>query len=82
MGRLYESLLRIRRADITALAGFLLFKHPECDSGSGCRYAAVNGRSHRDQGVKLVVALPHEASYIDTPQTYEAVSRCLLDHFS
>jgi hypothetical protein len=34
------------------------------------------------QGVKLVVTLPHEASYLGAPQTYEAVSRSLLDHFA
>ena len=34
------------------------------------------------QGVKLVVTLPHEASYINTPQTYETVSRSFLDHFA
>ncbi len=33
-------------------------------------------------GVKLVVTLPHEASYLGAPQTYEAVSRALLDHFA
>ncbi len=34
------------------------------------------------QGVKLVVTLPHEASYLDAPQTYEAVSRALLGCFT
>ncbi len=33
-------------------------------------------------GVKLVVTLPHEASYVNAPQTYEAVSSTLLDHFA
>jgi hypothetical protein len=33
-------------------------------------------------GAKLVVTLPHEASYIDAPEIYETVSRCLLGHFS
>jgi len=34
------------------------------------------------KGVKLVVTLPHEASYINAPQTYEAVSRSFLEHFA
>ena len=61
MGRLYESLLRIRRADITAFGSFLLFNHPERNAGGGRRNAAVNSRSHRDQGVEFVVGEPDAA---------------------
>ena len=61
MGRLYESLLRIRRADITAPAGFLLFNHPERNTGGGRRNAAVNSRSHGDQGVNFVIGEPDAA---------------------
>ena len=34
------------------------------------------------RGVKVVVTLPHEASYINAPQTYEAISRHLREHFA